>query len=226
MKNNLMRALTVFTLSVVVLLLTAWAIASSAQKNSQTTQTQGTKLKTLREIARERDVETDVSEMEESAEYEDLHVLAKHAEAIVVVRVSDEESAFDGDNHISTSYHLEVLNVLKHTKLNAPLGVGDQPPAPLVTPLKLVRPGGVVMVNDRRAFAKLKGSEPLKSGRHFLLFLWWSPARNAYTLAGGVSGAFLIDMEQRLRPLGSKAGMRKYDGNGLQALIDEVLAAD
>jgi hypothetical protein len=217
MKQNLLRPLTLLTLTGIALSLTSWA-----QENSQATKTDGNKLKTLREIVRERDVETDVSELEESAEYEDLHVLAKHAEAIVVVRISDEESAFNGDNNIFTSYHVEVLSVLKQTKLNAPLSIGEEPPAPLVTPLKLVRPGGVVMVDRHRAFAKLKGSELLKPDRYFLLFLWWSPAYKAYTLAGGVSGAFLIDMEQRLRPLGSKPGMRKYDGSGLQDLIDEV----
>lgn len=83
---------------------------------------------------------------------------------------------------------------------------------------------GAVLVNGRRATSKLKGSEPLKPGRDFLLFLWWSPAYKAYTLAGGVSGAFLIESEQRLRPLGSKPGMRKYGGSGLQTLIDEVLS--
>lgn len=224
MKNRLLRALTVLTLSGLVLSLAAWAIASSAPQDKQPSQADRTKPKSLREIARERDVDADVPEMENTAEYNDLRVLARDAEAIVIGRVIDEESTFDGEDHIVTSYRLEVQSVLKHTKLNGPLGVGDEAPAPLVTPLKLARPGGVVQVGGRRAALKLKGSEPLKPGRDFVFFLWWSPAYKAYTLAGGVSGAFLIDMDQRLKPLGSKAGMRKYDGGRLQAVIDEVSA--
>ena len=222
MKNKVLRSLTFLTLAGVILSLTAWAIADSPPQDKQAIQAPP-RLKTLREIAGERDVEIDVSNFENLLEYGDLLFLAKHSDAIVVVRVIDEESAFNGDDSISTSYRLEVQSVVKHTQLRVPLDVGDEPPAPLVTPLKLVRPGGVVLFNGHRVTSTLKGSEPLKAGRHFLLFLWWSPDYKAYTLAGGVSGAFLIDMEHRLRPLGSKAGMRKYDGDELQTVVDELL---
>ena len=224
MKTKLLRSLTLLTLSGIVLSLTVWAIASSSQQDTLATQADKTQRKTLLEVARARDVETDVPEMENTAEYDDVRLLARHAEAIVVGRIIEEESAFDGEDHILTSYQLDVQSVLKQTKLNAPLGMGDETPVPLVTPLKVVRPGGVVLVNGRRATSKLKGSEPLKPGRAFLLFLWWSPAYKAYTLAGGVSGAFLVDSEQRLKPLGFKSGMLKHDGEGLQTLIDEILA--
>jgi hypothetical protein len=203
MTNKLLRSATVLTLSGIVLSFTAWAIASSQQQGKPTSDS--SQRKTLRELVQERDVETDVSEMETSAEYDDLRALARDAEAIVVGHVVDEESAFDGDNYILTSYRIEVQSILKHTKLNGSLGVGDE------------------LVNGRRASSKLKGSERLKPGRDILLFLWWSPAYKAYTLAGGVSGVFLIDAEQRLRPLGSKEGMRKYDGGGLQSVIHEAL---
>ena len=224
MKNKLLRLVTVLTLSGMALSLTAWAIASNAQQGGPATQTDGAKRQTLRDIARNRDVEVEVSEGENSAEYGDLRLLAKHAEAIVVGRLINEASSFDGDDHIITTYSLDIQRVLKHTKLNAPLGAGDEPPAPLVTPLKFVRPGGIVMVNGHRASRRLKGSEPLQPSRDVLLFLWWSPAYKAYTLAGGVSGAFLIDGELRLKPLASKRGMLKYDGGTLDAIIDEVLA--
>jgi hypothetical protein len=220
--NMLMRTLAVLSLSGLALL-TTWAIGSSAQPKTQATQPVGTKLNTLREIAKERDVEVEVPEMESTTEYEDLGLLAKQAEAIVVARLIDEESAFDGDDHILTSCRLDVQRVLKQTQLNAPLGIEAELPAPLVGPLKVVRPGGVVVVNGRRATSRLKGSEKLKPGRQFLFFLWWSPAYKAYTLAGGVSGVFLIEADQRVKPLGLKEGMRKYEGNNVQAVIDGVL---
>ena len=225
MKNKIIRSLTFLTLAGIILSLTAWAIASSRHQNSAATQADSPRRKSLHEIAQARDVEIDVPELENMIEYEDIRILAKHAQAIVIAQLTDEESAFDGGDHILTSYRLNVQSVLKPTELNAPLGVGDESPAPLVTPVKLVRPGGVVMVGGHRANSKLKGSEPLKPGGRFLLFLWWSPSYKAYTLAGGVSGAFLIGPDQHLKPLGSKAGIRKYDGDHLQAVLDEVLTS-
>lgn len=224
MKNKILRSVTLLTLTGLALSLTAWAISFASQRNEQATQTGGAKSKKLRDLVRERDVEVEVPEGEANLEYNDLRLLAKHAEAIVVGSIVEEKSSFDGDDHILTSYRLDVRRVLKSTRLNAPLGVGQEPPAPLVTPLEVVRMGGVVEVNGRRASRKLKGGEPLKTGSDFLLFLWWSPDYKAYTLAGGVSGAFLIDGEQRLRPLGMKPGMRTYEGIALQVAIDEVLA--
>lgn len=224
MKNKILRSVTLLTLTGLVLSLTAWAISSIPQRNEQATQANGTKSKTLRDIARERDIEVDAPEGELNLEYSDFHHLVRHAEAIVVGRITEEKSFFDGDNYIVTNYQLDVQRVLKLTRLNGPLREGQEPPAPLVTPLKLARIGGVVEVNGRRASQKLKGSEPLKPGSDFLLFLWWSTNHKAYILAGGVSGAFLIDGEQHLKPLGREQGMRKYDGSALQVAIDEILA--
>lgn len=224
MKNKPLRLITVLSLSGMALSLTAWAIAPNPGQSRQATQTDGAKRQTLREIARDRDVEVEVPEMESTTQYGELRILAKQAEAIVVGRIINQESFFDGDDHIVTTYRLDIQRVLKHTKLNGPLGAGDEPPAPLVTPLKVARPGGMVLINGHRASRNLKGSEALTSGSDALLFLWWSPAYKAYTLAGGISGAFLIDWELRLRPLGSRPGMLKYNHATLDAVIAEVLA--
>lgn len=224
MKNKILRSVTLLTLTGLVLSLTVWAMSSVPQRNEQATQANGAKSKTLRDIARERDIEVDAPEGELNLEYSDFRHLIRAAEAIIVGRITEEKSSFDGDTHIVTNYQLDVQRVLKLTRLNGPLREGQEPPAPLVTPLKLARVGGVVEVNGHRASQKLKGSEPLKPGRDFLLFLWWSTNHKAYILAGGVSGAFLIDGEQHLKPLGREQGIRKYDGRALQVAIDEILA--
>lgn len=226
MKKRLLRPVTLIALTAAALSLTAWAIASAPRQSPQAAQTGETKRKTLRDIARERDVEIQATEGELDGEYDDLHRLAKHAEAIVVARVTDAQSSFgDGGDYIHTTYNLDVLRVVKDTQLNAPLMAGQEPPAPLMTPLKLVRPGGTVMVNGHRATQALQGGDRLKPGNDFLLFLWWSPNFKTYLLAGGISGAFLVNADQSLSPLGTKAGMLKHKGGGLQAVIDEILAA-
>lgn len=224
MTKKLPHSTTVLILVGLTLSLTAWALTSATPQGGPATQNDGARRKTLRDIARERDVEVEESGEELSAEYDDLRSLAKGAEAIIIGRIIDKESSFDGDDHIVTTYQFDVLRVVKDTRLNAPLLSGQEPPAPLVSPLKLVRPGGTVLVNGHRASSKLKGSERLKPGHDFLLFLWWSPNFKTYTLAGGVSGAFLINGEQRLSPLGSMPGMLKYKGGDLQAIVDEVMA--
>lgn len=224
MTNKLLRSVTVLALAGLVVTLTAWAVASTTRQGGQAAQGAGQKRKTLRDIARERDVEFEESAEELNSEYDDLGTLAKGAEAIIVGRITGEESSFDGDDHIITAYQLNVPRVIKDTRLNAPLLSGQEPPAPLVTPLKLVRTGGTVHVNGHRATGKLKGAERLKPGNDFLLFLWWSPNSKTYILAGGVSGAFLIGGEQRLTPLGSWAGMLKHKGRDLQTVLDEITA--
>ena len=100
-----------------------------------------------------------------------------------------------------------------------------QMPAPLVTPLKFVREGGAVNVNGHRVSKKLKGSEALRAGQDYALFLHWSREFKAYFLAGGVSGAFLIEDGSRVKPLGADKGLLRHDGQSLEALVAEVLAA-
>src|ERR1044072_900343 len=139
MTNKLLRSVTVLALAGLVVTLTAWAVASTTRQGGQAAPGAGQKGKTLRDIARERDVEFEESAEELNSEYDDLGTLAKGAEAIIVGRITGEESSFDGDDHIITAYQLNVLRVIKDTRLNAPLLSGQEPPAPLVTPLTLVR---------------------------------------------------------------------------------------
>jgi hypothetical protein len=222
MKNRLLRPVTLLALTAAALSLAAWGIASTARPPAQAAQTDETKRKTLRELARERDVELE-SHSESEAEYDDARQLARAAEAIVVGRVSAAEAAFDGDNSIITTYSVEVERVIKDTQLKAPLRAGQPQPAPLATPLKLMRAGGEVNINGHRASQRFEG-KTLAAGNRYLLFLWWSPYFNAYYLAGGSSGAFLLDGAQHLSPLGSKAGLLRYRGGRLEATLDEILA--
>src|SRR5215213_1558641 len=112
MTNKLLRSVTVLTLAGLASSLTAWAIASAPRQGGQVTQTEGRKRKTLRDVARERDVEFEVSAEELNNEYSDLRLLAKHAEAIIIGRITDEESSFSSDDHIVTAYRLDVLRVI------------------------------------------------------------------------------------------------------------------
>jgi hypothetical protein len=223
MKNRLLRPVTLIALSAAALSLTPWAVASAPRQSAQATQTDETKRKTLRELARERDVEC-VTYSEDEVEYDDVRQLARAAEAIVVGRVSAAEADFSSDDYIATTYTIEVGRIIKDTQLKAPL-LPDQPqPAPLAKPLKLARAGGEVRVNGHRASQRFEG-ETLAAGGEYVLFLWWSPSSDAYYLAGGSSGAFLVNADQSLSPLGTKAGMLRHKGGGLQAVIDEILAA-
>lgn len=219
MRKRLLRPVTLLTLTAAALSLAAWAIASAPRQETQAAQTDETKRKTLREIARERDVEL-ISHGEDEVEYDDLRQLARAAEAIVVGRVSTAEAAFGGENSIVTTYSVEVERVIKDTKLNAPLPPDQPQPAPLASPLKLVRAGGEVRVNGHRASQRFEG-ETLAAGDEYVLFLWWSPSSNAYYLAGGSSGGVLV-RDGRVEPLG-KSAKPKFAGRDLESFLSEVL---
>jgi hypothetical protein len=185
-------------------------------------QDENRKRKTLREVGKEREVEKLVPNLEHNKEYNNLASLATNSTAIVVARITKEVSSFDSDDYINTTYTLDVQRVLKDITSTTPLGPNDARPLPLTSPLKIVRAGGVVYVNGHRVSEKLKGSELLTSGKRFVLFLRWSPAFKSYHLMGGASGAFLVQDDQQIKPLGSELKLR--DGSlDLETFIVEVM---
>lgn len=97
MKNRLLRPATLIALTAAALSLTARASTSAPRQSPRAAQTDETKRKTLRDIARERDVER-VSHSESEAEYDDMRQLARDAEAIVVGRVSTAEATLVSDD--------------------------------------------------------------------------------------------------------------------------------
>jgi hypothetical protein len=82
--------------------------------------------------------------------------------------------------------------------------------------------GGEVIVNGHRASQKLEGGELLSQGKDYILFLVWNPYEKNYRLSG-MSGAFLVDERNLIKPLSNDAGLKKYEGADLNALIDELL---
>lgn len=182
------------------------------------------KRKTLREIAQERDVEIEVPGLETENEYSDLGELVKSAQLIVVGRINDEESGFSGDDHIITTYSVDVQRVLKDTTSQAVLQPRDARPIPVTSSLKFLRSGGTVTVNGHRVSMKLRGSEMLKPGDDYVLFLWWSPNFESYRLLAGSSGAFLVKENLRVQPLGNKKPLQdKTNDVDLETLVNEIL---
>jgi hypothetical protein len=178
--------------------------------------------KTLRKVGEEHDVEI-TSDIESEAEYSSMQSLVKDANAIVLGRIIETNSSFEDDDHIITTYQLEVKRVLKEIDLNVGSEATLYTPAPLSTPLKLVRAGGVVNVNGHRVSVKLQGHELLNEGKDYIFFLWWSPNLKAYKLAGGISGVILVENDV-CKPLASKETITlKYGGMDLTAFIRDVL---
>jgi hypothetical protein len=227
MKKKVLRSLSLLTFLVAALSVTVWTFSLVSQQapKAENTKAENTSRKTLREIARDRDVEVDVPDGERNVEYASLSSLADHAEAIVIGQIVEEASSFDGDDDIFTTYQVDIKQILKHTKLKAPLATGEQQPMPLTTPLKIARPGGLIYVNGHKASKKLRGSDSLKVGKDYVFFLWWSPAYKAYTLTGGISGVFSIEKDLTVKSLGSKSGVTAYNGSTLQAIANEIQSA-
>jgi len=225
MRKKLLRSLTALTLIAAAFSITALSLSLLRQQrgNPQSPDAEKSKQKTLREIANERDVEL-IRHSESETEYHDLRVLAKAAEAIVIGQVIEGRTSFAGENSIVTTYQVDVKRVLKQTELNAPLKLGQEPPAALLTPLKFVRSGGTVNVNGHRATVKLQGHESIKAGAEYIFFFWWSPSYKAYYLAGGISGVVAVGSDSRVKPLATNPDVKlKYDNMDLENFISEVL---
>jgi hypothetical protein len=222
---TLLIGLTVFSVIAV-----GWAVSQGSQQGTATLANAGqTRPKKLREIAMERDIEVE-GVSESHGEYATFESLRKEARAIVYGRILTATSFFDesgapierGEN-ITTEYTVDVLRVLKDATLDV-IPSPDRPVAvPLRTPLKIARNGGVVSLNGHRASVKVKGFEDLNPGKQYVFFLYWSRSYNAYILAGGISGAVMVNDDLTLKPLGSaKEIQSQLRRMNLEDLIDQI----
>lgn len=230
MRKRNRHSLTV--LSVVAVALSAAFLAAALQPRgaaqSRPANARQGPQKNLRERAADRDVEIPGSS-ESQSEYTSLDEMTKEARAIVYGQIIDERSFFDesspaeyGEN-ITTEYTVQVGRVLKDLKVSASAATGRPTPAPLTTPLTIARNGGEVRVNGHRASVKVAGYEALKPGKEYIFFLFWSPDYKAYILAGGPSGAVLVNEDQSLKPLGSSADLQgRLRGLDLDSFIEQV----
>ena len=214
MKLKVLRTLTMLLVVSVSLYASVWAV-----RNRQTPQ--GQERKKLRDIAQERDVEI-TSEPESEVEYGSLPAVTHAAHAIVRGRITAAQSAFEDDSHTLTTYQIDVRRVIKELNLPVPLDSLASQPAPLTTPLQLVRPGGVVNVNGHRAAVKVHGHERLQTGPEYIFFLQWSPDFKDYTLTGGLSGVVLVENDL-CQPLATAAHMRRYDSLPVETFLRDVL---
>jgi hypothetical protein len=196
--------------------------ASSAQDKARP--------KSLKERALERDVEVE-STAESDLAAANLPALTSGSSAIVVGKIKDAKSFFDESGHplleygdiITTEYDVEVLRVLKNTTLERMPPAGILGPAPVTTPLKIARNGGVVQVNGHKAAVKIKGYEALVPGREYVFFLNWSPDYKAYVFSYGLSGAVAVDAKRSLRPLADNEELRSsFSKLNLDTLAAEI----
>lgn len=227
MKKRVLSLTALLTLFVLVFSVGAFSVSETQQQ--PTVNSNQAKSKGLREIALEHDVEVEgISESQ--SEYSSFDDLAKDAVAIVYGRIIDSKSFFDESGHpieygeiITTEYTVDVYRVLRETKLKAPLAADKLAPASLTTPLKIARNGGVVNVNGHRAAVKVKGYECLASGKQYVFFLFWSPDYKAYVLAGGISGAVVVNEDLSLKALASSEEIQaKLRGMSLESFIARV----
>lgn len=186
--------------------------------------------KSLKERALERDIEVE-STSESDLPAATLPVLTSGSSAIIVGKITAAKSFFDESGHpaleygdiITTEYDIEVLRVLKNTTLERMPTGGMLGPAPVTTPLKIARNGGVVQVNGHRAAVKVKGYEALVPGREYVFFLNWSPDHKAYVLSYGIFSAVAVDEKKSLRPLANNEELKSsFSKLNLDTLAVEI----
>jgi len=230
MKKEVSRSVTLIVVLTITFSVTALAASLLQwQGAARSSDVNPAKQKKLREIASERDVEVE-GISESRADYPTLESLRENATAVVYGQIIDSKSFFDESGHpieygevITTEYTVDVLRVLKDKTPGAAPLPEQHPRAPLLTPLKIARNGGVVKVGGHRAAVNVKGYDLLKPGQQYVFFLSWSPDYKAYVLAGGISGAVRINDDLSLKPLAtSEAIHSRLRGMNLESLIDQV----
>ena len=186
--------------------------------------------KSLKQRAHERDVEVE-STAESDLAAATLPVLAKGSSAIIVGKIKNAKSFFDESGNstleygdiITTEYDIEVLRVLKNTTLERMPPTGMLGPAPVITPVKIARNGGVVQVNGHKAAVNVKGYEALVPGREYVFFLNWSPDYKAYVFSYGIFSAIAVDEKKSLKPLANNEEFRSsFSKLNLDTLAAEI----
>jgi hypothetical protein len=227
MRNRFLRTFTALTLFAALSAATALGVSMIRQRQGAAPSPAADKKersKSLKEVAHEQDVSVSFADSSES-EYKSFEPMKEEAVAIVHGRIVNAASAFDetGDA-ITTEYQVQVLRVLKDVTSAAAPAPGQTFPAPLKTPLKIARDGGVVNVNGHRAEVRLKGQEALRPGEQYVFFLFWSSPYQAYTLAGGISGVVAVKDDLTVQPLASsKAMQQRFAGASLEKFVNELL---
>jgi hypothetical protein len=186
--------------------------------------------KKLREIAMERDVEVEGVDGSHDLGDMTMESIKEDASAIVYGRIIDSKSFFDESGHpiehgtiITTEYTVEVLRVLRDRTLETVPLPGKPGAAPLATPLKIARNGGVVHVNGHRASVRVKGYEALNPGKLYLFFLFWSPDYKAYVFGHGIFSVIRVNDDLSLEPLVSTKEMQaELRGLKLEDLIGQI----
>lgn len=216
MTNRTLRILTIITLSGAAVLfgVILSATVGSDSRNDSNKLVQDAPRKTLSDVAQERDIDT-TYEPESDTEFGDLKSLTKHANTVVIGRITNIESSFGkSGNNIETYFTIEVARALKAD-------------SPLASPLRLYRPGGTVHVNGHTTSVRVKGNEHLKIDQDYIFFLEWIPRFQVYGLEGGLGAAFSINGNSKVKSLSNYDNSRiklSYNGVGLEEFVNEVLS--
>lgn len=217
---------------IAVIAVTLGALTLSFMRHQEVAQSMAVsqaKQRQLRERALTQDIEID-GVSESHSEYSTFDELINEAQAIVYGRIVNSYSFFDESGNsnengevITTEYTVEVHQVLRNRPPTSAAPAEKLAPAPLATPLKIARNGGVVLINGHRASVKVKGYENLVVGRNYIFFLFWSPDYKAYVLAGGISGAVLVNDDMSLKSLASSRQMQaRVKSLRLETLISQI----
>lgn len=148
--------------------------------------------------------------------------LSNEAELIVHVRITDSRPEIARNNRCHRAKVLDVLRSQLSVECAAQAPNPSRCAPAAGEELLFLQKAGEIETGD--AVIRIAGTEPLASGKEYILFLRWDPYQKAFLPFFGPNGAFEVAGEA-IEPTGIGDIAREQRGKKVDAFKEEVRAA-
>jgi hypothetical protein len=200
------------------------AVASRGTTGHTASQTAAeSEYKPLRALLRDMDLDVSGERTCMEAPPDDLAALAGKSLAVVVGRIVDVRSEFDGDDGVVSFYKVAVDRVVKNPPPSIPVASGRGEIDPIADTLTFRRLSGAVSENGHTLKVRLPGDERVTAGKNVVLFLKWDPRLSIYFPVADTAGIFLVDDAERVEPVLTDLASKYAISSNLNGFVQRIV---
>jgi hypothetical protein len=200
------------------------AVASRGPTTHKASQTAAdSEYKPLRALLRDRDLDVSGERTCMEAPPESFAALASESLAVVVGRIADVRSEFDGDDGVVSFYRVAVDRVVKNPPPSITVARGRGEIDPIADTLTFTRLSGTVSENGHTLKVRLPGDERVTEGKKVILFLRWDPKRAIYFPVADAAGIFLVDDAERVEPVLTRLASKYAESSTLDDFVRRIV---